>query len=894
MMFLIQNERIVMKHCLCPSAWRFVLLLFGLCAAHSASAAGYTLSINVDGSGSVSRNPTNSIYPDGAVVTITAIPNAGWFFSSWSGDAGGASNPLNVAMNSNKVITAHFQLIPSFTLTVATSGQGSAALDPPGGTYLSNSIVSVTATPNAGWVFVQWTGDASGNANPLSVNLNASKSVTAVFAELPAIDNQPQNVSVDIGGTASFSVHATGTAPLTYQWHFSGSPLPGPQAAMLTLTNVQPTQAGEYWVVVANAYGSATSSRATLAVRDSCTGTNVVSTCTEAALRAAMSVGGLVRLCCNGTIVLSNTIDVTRDVALDARDRNVIISGNNAVRLFTVSPGVKFSITNLVLANGRHMGSFGGFPGEGGAIFNNGGIVEIASSRLTNNQAIGGANQGFSGSAGEGRGGAIFTRGGTLRLHNSEITHSIAQGGSTDFQSTIPSGDASGGAIYTTNSLVELVECIARSNACLAPSSRMQMAKASGGALLLASGSVLISNSVVAGNSALGSFAGQARVAGLAYGGAVAAISGTLVISDSVVISNIASGGGGRQAIPSGEAQGGAVYSKATVTAINTVFSRNQVQAGAIGYPRSSSGQGGAIHNSGSAVLNRCSLDSNLTRGGDGSEFFGLAAGPGLGGGIFNAGELRATNCTVALNSAIGGRGDLFGGINGNPATGLGGGVYAATGSVVLVNLTIASNSVAAGGPSTNASVGANVVNSNGTLTLRNSLLAYGGTNGNAWGIITDSGFNISSDGSANFNSGSSFNFTDPRLGPLADYGGPTPTMALRPNSPAIDFGGANGAPPIDQRGWPRPFGAGVDIGAYEFYSNQTELPRLGISSAPGAVTLYFQAFPATEYHLQACETLSSPWDKLETIGPFANSTSVIRTIQNPGNLSRFFRLKIP
>jgi len=57
-----------------------------------------------------------------------------------------------------------------------------------------------------------------------------------------------------------------------------------------------------------------------------CPGTNVVTTCTDANLRTAMEAGGLVTLCCNGTILLTNTIRVSREVALDATGHDVIVS----------------------------------------------------------------------------------------------------------------------------------------------------------------------------------------------------------------------------------------------------------------------------------------------------------------------------------------------------------------------------------------------------------------------------------------------------------------------------------------------------------------------------------------------------------------------------------------
>ena len=81
---------------------------------------------------------------------------------------------------------------------------------------------------------------------------------------------------------------------------------------------------------------------------------------------------------------------------------------------------------------------------------------------------------------------------------------------------------------------------------------------------------------------------------------------------------------------------------------------------------------------------------------------------------------------------------------------------------------------------------------------------------------LTDAGHNLSSDASCAFTNPASVNNLDPKLGPLADNGGPTLTMALLPGSPAIDAGDTSLAPTTDQRGFPRPFGLAADIGAYE------------------------------------------------------------------------------
>jgi hypothetical protein len=84
--------------------------------------------------------------------------------------------------------------------------------------------------------------------------------------EVPFITSQPQGQTATSGSTVTFVVTAGGSPPLGYQWQFNTTNIPGATASSLTLTNVQPGQAGNYLVVVSNAWGSATSSNAVLAV----------------------------------------------------------------------------------------------------------------------------------------------------------------------------------------------------------------------------------------------------------------------------------------------------------------------------------------------------------------------------------------------------------------------------------------------------------------------------------------------------------------------------------------------------------------------------------------------------------------------------------------------------
>jgi alpha-tubulin suppressor-like RCC1 family protein len=82
----------------------------------------------------------------------------------------------------------------------------------------------------------------------------------------PVITSQPTNQTVVAGSNVTFTVTATGFAPLSYQWQFNGTNLSGATTTNYSLTGVMATNAGNYTVVVTNAIGSVTSSVAVLTV----------------------------------------------------------------------------------------------------------------------------------------------------------------------------------------------------------------------------------------------------------------------------------------------------------------------------------------------------------------------------------------------------------------------------------------------------------------------------------------------------------------------------------------------------------------------------------------------------------------------------------------------------
>src|SRR5262249_55309489 len=97
---------------------------------------------------------------------------------------------------------------------------------------------------------------------------NISATILIVDDEVPpVITMQPSSVSVAVSGTATFSVAANGTAPLSYFWLRNGNPITGATASSYSTNNVQLADSGaQFSCVVSNAYGTALSSNATMTV----------------------------------------------------------------------------------------------------------------------------------------------------------------------------------------------------------------------------------------------------------------------------------------------------------------------------------------------------------------------------------------------------------------------------------------------------------------------------------------------------------------------------------------------------------------------------------------------------------------------------------------------------
>ena len=140
-------------------------------------AVQYTLTVTASEGGSVTDGGT---YDDGTEVTITATPNEGYEFVGWEGNDSSNSN-LTITLNSNQTVQPIFQII-QYTLSVSTTEGGTVSSE--GATYDFGTEISITATPNEGYLFVGWeTIDEIGNlySQTISLTLNSDVEITRIF-----------------------------------------------------------------------------------------------------------------------------------------------------------------------------------------------------------------------------------------------------------------------------------------------------------------------------------------------------------------------------------------------------------------------------------------------------------------------------------------------------------------------------------------------------------------------------------------------------------------------------------------------------------------------------------------------------------------------------------------
>ncbi|MBE0543408.1 MAG: immunoglobulin domain-containing protein, partial [Verrucomicrobia bacterium] len=226
-------------------------------------------------------------------INFSALPSgAGNYFAHFK-DSGSANFRAKVFATTSGAVPGFFRVGVANVANTPLAIPTDLAL---GGNY--TLVVRYTVAPPATTLWINPAGedsltdraDATDSATALAITtfaLRQSNSgggmgvltlddliVATSFAEAnppaaslpPTITEPPQDQTVAEGSTAIFTVTATGTPPLGYQWQFNGDALPSETTARLALDKVVPAQAGDYTVTVTNLHGATSSAPASLTV----------------------------------------------------------------------------------------------------------------------------------------------------------------------------------------------------------------------------------------------------------------------------------------------------------------------------------------------------------------------------------------------------------------------------------------------------------------------------------------------------------------------------------------------------------------------------------------------------------------------------------------------------
>jgi len=297
-------------------------------ATTSDNGAAFTVAVS-DSAGTVTSSA--------AMLTVLAAPVSAVAPSI-------TSQPSSQTVTAGKTATFTVAATGTAPLTYQWAKNGSAI----SGATSASYTTPATTTSDNGASFTATVTDAAGSATSNSATLNVTTAAVA-----PSITAQPVSRSVSAGQTATFTVTATGTATLAYQWKKNGSAISGATSASYTTPATSTSDSGaSFTVTVSNASGSVTSGAATLSV------TAVTAILNES--KSTLSFSGVnIGSSSTSTVVLTNTgnSDVTVSsvtisgagfAASGVSTGQILTPGQTATLSVTFTPSGTASVTGNV------------------------------------------------------------------------------------------------------------------------------------------------------------------------------------------------------------------------------------------------------------------------------------------------------------------------------------------------------------------------------------------------------------------------------------------------------------------------------------------------------------------------------------------------------------------
>lgn len=681
----------------------------------------------------------------------------------------------------------------------------------------------------------------------------------------PIIASQSQGTAVPIGSEITPSAVAIGPLPLSLQWLFENTGIPGATNANFTIASFRASDEGNYFLVASNRYGSVKSAPIYLRAL---AGPGFVASLTNQIAATGQTV--VFQIAASGLGPFEYSWYYNDQLIPGAVGSSLLVT--NVER---AQAGVYRVRVNNVLGVAESAAELRFWP-----------LLEVSSLADRGPGSLREAMQIASATPAAFLREIVFRTNGVVHLESSlpVIATALDVAGIDAFH-TIIDGQQSNSVFLVTNSGSLSLETM---------TIRGGLAKRndSGGGirndgLLKLGGCMVVSNRTQGG-----------------FGGGIAN-KGALVVNACSFLGNLAlgqpSGLGG-----AGAGFGGAIFNEGTLLVTNATFSGNSAIGGSAGASDiSSSGPSGGGPEGG--MPGQSGYSGTMTRpgappgsggfGGGGGQGAGFAYGDvsyfpdpgaagGFGGGGGAGGSGFVSSAMTEQIAAPGGRGGYGGGggvtciftnttpfpthsvsVTAGGGAGMGGAIFVKTGAVAIVNCTISDNSAEGGSGSvgwehpdciggSGSGFAGGVFNYQGTVAVRNSIVAQnvGQTlNSDLEGAVVSNGHNLIQHFAPDSGVLPGDALTgDLRLKPLADNGGGTLTYALNPGSPALGGGAFETA--VDQRGVVR--SPVSDIGAY-----QTETARVQGVTVEGANLVVYLHVPAGQVaRLQQALSINGPW----------------------------------
>ena len=192
------------------------------CSTDSTPVYQLTTSAEPPEAGTITQSASEA--DEGESITITANANEHWVFDQWSGDYSGNENPASILMDIDKSVTALF-VKQDYPLTIEIEGEGSVSqqvIQPKTTEYPHGTLVELTAEPDDGWRFVEWSGHVDGDENPINITVEAETNLTATFERI----EYPLTITVEGEGTVEQEVIQSKTTGYPFETVVQLTPIP--------------------------------------------------------------------------------------------------------------------------------------------------------------------------------------------------------------------------------------------------------------------------------------------------------------------------------------------------------------------------------------------------------------------------------------------------------------------------------------------------------------------------------------------------------------------------------------------------------------------------------------------------------------------------------------------